>query len=85
MQTCRSGKRCFINFELAEEALIGAHVAYNYGKGSGPVGVYQCGECGHYHLTSQGIVNKRLEQLIKNGDIQKQREAHQWEGKWKKR
>lgn len=85
MQTCRSGKRSHINYELAEEALIGAHVAFNYGKGSGPVGVYQCEECGHYHLTSQGAMNKRLELLIKNGDIQKQREAQQWEGKWKKR
>lgn len=85
MHTCSSGKRCYLSLELAEEALIGAHVAYSYVKGSGPIGVYQCDECSCYHLTSQGAMNKRLEQMINNGEIQKQKEAQQWEGKWKKR
>lgn len=83
MNSCPTGKRGYLSYELAEEALIGAHVAYNYVKGSGPVGVYQCDDCGQYHLTSKGTINKRLDQMLKDGTLKKNKEANWWEQKWK--
>lgn len=84
MQTCSTHKRCYASYELAEEALIGAHVTYNYGKSSRPVGVYQCDQCGQYHLTSQGEVNSRLKKMLDEGEIQRQKEAGWWEKKFKR-
>ncbi|HOO10825.1 MAG TPA: hypothetical protein PKW06_12865 [Cyclobacteriaceae bacterium] len=85
MKTCPTRKRCHATYELAEEALIGAHLAYRFGKGRRPVGVYQCDECGLYHLTSRGEVNSRLQKMLDEGEIQKQKEANWWEGKFRKR
>lgn len=85
MQTCSSGKRAYKTFELAEEALIAAHINYQLGKGKGPIGVYLCEDCSLYHLTSQGTINPRLEKLIKDGEIQKQKEANWWEERTKRR
>lgn len=83
MQICSTHKRCYATYDLAEEALIGAHIAYNYGKGSRPVGVYLCDECGQYHLTSKGEMNVRLKKMINEGEILKQKEAGWWEEKFK--
>jgi hypothetical protein len=64
--------------ELAEDALIEARTAYDYGKGRGPVTVYLCDECGHYHLTSQGPMNEKLAAHLSDGKINLQKEANKW-------
>jgi len=46
---------------------------------------YLCESCGHYHLTSQGALNQKLAQLMKDGKIQLQKEANLWLSKIKKR
>lgn len=84
MNSCPSGKRVYQTLELAEEALIGAWITYEYGKGNGPVAIYQCEDCGLYHFTSKGEMNKRLAQMLKEGKIQKQKEADKWERKFRK-
>jgi hypothetical protein len=78
MNKCISGKRVFISKEIAEEALIEAHIRYSYKDGTGPMSVYQCEDCGQYHLTSNGPMNPRLAELFKDGKIQTEKEAHQW-------
>ncbi|MEQ9591547.1 MAG: hypothetical protein RLN86_03060 [Cyclobacteriaceae bacterium] len=85
MITCSTHKRCYPTTALAEEALIGAHVHFEYGKGKRPVGIYHCENCGQYHLTSQGEVNPKLQAMLKEGEIQKQKEAQWWEGRFKRR
>ncbi|MEQ8424623.1 MAG: hypothetical protein RIA63_07920 [Cyclobacteriaceae bacterium] len=85
MARCPSGKRSYHSLELAEEALIGAHIAYHYPKGTGPIDVYLCDDCGQYHLTSSGEMNPRLEEMLKEGEIQRQREAVWWEGRVRKK
>lgn len=85
MSTCVSGKKMYLNEAIAIEALIGAHTQFNYRDGNGPVAVYQCEDCGNYHLTSKGAMNDRLAVLIKDGKINRQKEADQWEGKLRKR
>lgn len=71
--------------EIAEEALIGAHVNYNYPEGRGPVGVYQCETCGFYHLTSRGRVNETLAKYMKEGKIRRWSESEEWLRKLRKR
>jgi hypothetical protein len=83
MAGCSSGKRSYLSEAVAVEALIEAHVQFDFGKRSGPVAVYQCDECGQFHLTSTGDINKRLEQVISDGTLQKLRIANKWSGKWK--
>lgn len=74
----------YFSKELAEEALIGAHTAYTYANGQGPIAVYQCEDCGEYHLTSRGPMNERLAQYIAEGKLKRDKEANQWLGKLKK-
>jgi hypothetical protein len=83
MVSCSSGKRCYISEAIAVDALIEAHVQFDFGKRSGPVAVYQCEECGQFHLTSSGAMNKKLEQFMADGTLQKLRTANKWSGKWK--
>jgi hypothetical protein len=83
MKKCPTGKRLYHSEQLAEDALIEAHIHFDYRAGGGPLTVYQCDECGEYHLTSRGVMNARLAQQMANGTIQKQKEASRWQGKFK--
>ncbi len=85
MLKCVSNKKVYPSKEIAEEALIGAHTQFEYKVGSGPVAVYQCEDCGNFHLTSRPPMNQKLEQLINEGKIQRQKEANQWLNRIKKR
>jgi hypothetical protein len=70
---------------LAEEALISAWTTYNYSSGNGPVGIYLCPDCGAYHLTSKGPMNKKLAEHLTTGKIQKSKEANSWMDKIKRK
>jgi hypothetical protein len=83
MMKCPSGKRQYLTESVAEEALIEARIQFDYRQGNGPVAVYQCEDCGNYHLTSKGTMNVRLSQLLEEGKIQKQKQAQHWQRKWK--
>jgi hypothetical protein len=63
---------------VAEEALISAWIAFDYPPGTGPISVYQCDDCKSYHLTSMGPMNKRLEEYLATGKIEKNKEANKW-------
>lgn len=71
--------------EVAEEALIAAWIAYDYRQGKGPIGVYRCEDCGAFHLTSKGIVNKKLEEYIAAGKIQRDKDVNAWLDKIKRK
>ena len=71
--------------EIAEEALIEARTQFDYKLNQGPIGVYQCEDCGYYHLTSQGKMSDKLASQLKDGKINLQKEANQWIAKLKKR
>ena len=83
MLTCRTGKRIYQTETIAEEALLDAHSRNNY-AGAGPIAVYQCEECGYYHFTSKGTMNKRLAEQIASGKIKLQQQANDWNRKWKR-
>jgi hypothetical protein len=81
--TCRTGKRVYQTETLAEEALVDSHSSNRY-SGTGPISVYRCDECGYYHFTSKGPMNKRLAEALSNGKIKRQQQAAEWSRKWRK-
>ncbi len=83
MLNCTTGKRVYQTEIIAEEALIDSHSRNNY-AGTGPVAVYQCEECGYYHFTSKGPMNKKLAEQIASGKIKLQQQANEWSQKWRK-
>lgn len=85
MIRCVSNKKVYVTEAIAEQALIEAHTQFEYKRGSGPIAVYRCEDCGYYHLTSQGQVNSKLAALLREGKIQRQKEANQWLHRLKKR
>jgi hypothetical protein len=84
MQKCPSGKRAYPSAQIAEEALIEAHVKFEFGKSRGPVSFYLCEDCGQYHLTSQGLINQRLAGLLKSGELNRIKESNRWNQKFRK-
>ena len=84
MTTCITGKKTYPSPEIAEEALIGAWVTFDFRAGTGPVAVYQCEDCGYYHLTSKGEMNEKLAHHIAEGKIRRLKEADQWSKKFRK-
>jgi len=82
---CSSGKRAYTTETLANEALLQAHVLFNYRAGTGPVNYYKCEDCGAYHLTSQGLMNAQLTEALANGTIKKLKTAAEWNDKFKGR
>ena len=70
---------------IAEEALISAWITYNYPRGNGPIGVYTCEDCGAYHLTSKGTMNKKLAEYLGTGEIQRNKDANAWLARMKQK
>lgn len=85
MVRCVTKKKMYQTESAAEDALIAAWETYDYKGSGGPVGVYFCDNCGTYHLTSKGEMNKRLAEAISSGSIQRQAEANRWSDKFKKK
>jgi hypothetical protein len=83
MRTCPTKKRQYLTQVQAEEALIEARKAYP--QREGPIAVYQCDDCGYYHLTSKGEVNSRLAEFLKSHKMDLHREADHWVKKMKKK
>ncbi|MFZ5970094.1 MAG: hypothetical protein ACOYXA_00750 [Bacteroidota bacterium] len=84
VKKCPSGKKLFISQHLAEEALIEARIQFDYAPGAGPIGIYLCEDCGHFHLTSKGIMNERLVSMMQSGELRKAKMASEWQNKWKR-
>lgn len=85
MLTCSTKKKVYQSREQAVHALLDARVKYDFTRGNGPVAVYQCDECGYYHLTSKGPTDEALTKKLSNGEIARQKEADRWLDKFKKR
>lgn len=85
MDHCVSGKKMYSSLEVAEDVLIEAWTRFEYSTGQGPVAVYQCEDCGQFHLTSQGPMNEKLSKALSEGKIDRQKEADRWLNKIKRR
>jgi uncharacterized Zn finger protein len=85
MAHCITHKKCFPTLDVAEDVLIEAQTNYDYAPGSGPIAVYQCEDCGQFHLTSRGPMSVRLAQYLASGAIRRQKEANRWLTKLKRK
>ena len=47
----------------------------------GPVNVYECQDCGNFHLTSQGEISDVLKSDKIKKEIDRERDARHWERK----
>jgi hypothetical protein len=69
---------------MAEDGLLEIWMRYNVRESNGPVSIYQCEDCGYFHLTSRGPMNERLSKYLSEGKIKRDQEAKYWEDKFKK-
>lgn len=83
MKKCPSGKRGYVSEQLAEEALLGAHIHFEYRRGTGPVSFYRCDDCGDFHLTSTGTMNQALADAMASGRLKREQDAKRWEDKFR--
>jgi len=77
---CVTTKRAYFTQSLAEAALIEARIHFEH---SSALAVYQCDDCGQWHLTSKGEMNSTLREQIENGNIKRERESLNWTNKLK--
>lgn len=76
---CPSKKKAHTNIDAAEIALIEARIRF---EGSTVVNVYECEDCGSWHLTSQGDVNPRLQEMIDSGALDEEIKKYEWREKY---
>ncbi|MBM3178475.1 MAG: hypothetical protein FJZ78_10770 [Bacteroidetes bacterium] len=75
---CPSGKKLFESESLALEALYDVWSRTEFQKGEGPISVYTCEDCGHFHFTSKGTFHPKLEEFLKENNLRISREAERW-------
>ena len=78
---CITGKKCFEEEFLALEALIQNHIFNDYSEAEGPINIYQCHECDHWHFTSKGLKHEVLNAPETKARIKRERQANYWERK----
>jgi hypothetical protein len=71
-------KKTYITENLAVDALLEVRIRFVQNTS---VAVYQCEDCGSWHLTSRGNMNPRLAEALETGEIKKQSQAYFWEKK----
>ena len=84
MKSCPSQKKMYPSESVAIDALIEARTHFEFKLNQGPVAVYLCDDCSHYHLTSQGNMNARLAKYLNDGTLKRMKEASNWEKKFRR-
>ncbi|OEK02059.1 hypothetical protein BFP97_11235 [Roseivirga sp. 4D4] len=78
--SCSTRKYQYYTQDLAETALIDQHIYKGFLPHEGPQNVYECDQCGHWHLTSKAPErNSRLQEMIDSGEMKRKQEASKWE------
>jgi hypothetical protein len=77
---CSSGKIQYDSQHLAEGALIDQHIYKGFAAHEGPQNVYECRDCGCWHMTSRNAERlPRLQEMQDSGEMRKKQQASQWE------
>ena len=82
MANCPTSKRAYSSEALALDALIEARTNFVHNTA---IAVYQCEDCGDWHLTSQGAISPRLKEMLDDGSLKKQQESINWERKFRRK
>jgi len=81
MATCPTYKKPYPTEDMAVDALIEARIRFEHNSA---MAVYQCEDCGDWHLTSRGPMHPRLHEVLNDGTIKKEREAFLWQTKFRR-
>ncbi len=73
--SCSTKKNEYDTIEAAEVALIDTRIRF---LGNAAVNVYQCEICGLWHLTSKGVVNVKLQEMIDSGALEEEIKKFEW-------
>ena len=73
--TCSTKKNEYDTIEAAEVALIDTRIRF---LGNAAVNVYQCEICGLWHLTSRGVVNVKLQEMVDSGALEEEIKKFEW-------
>lgn len=76
MASC--GKRHYDSEDLALHALYETKVRF---PDTTVCNIYQCLDCGEWHLTSKGNLHPFIKEATDNGQLQKDRRAFEWQKK----
>jgi hypothetical protein len=82
---CISGKKVFTTQQMAEDVLFELWTKNNYTSQHSPIAVYQCDDCGFFHLTSREPMNEKLSAYLKSSKFKLDKEASKWIDKFKNR
>lgn len=78
--SCPTHKYEYYNQALAEMALIDQHIYKGFDPHQGPQDVYECDQCGAWHMTSKSSQrNEKLQEVMDSGELKRKQEASRWE------
>ena len=78
---CVSGKVVHYSEQSALEALVQNHIRFYHNDNAGPVNVYECRDCGYFHLTSSGSKHPLLDDPEVKKRIKLEKQSLHWESK----
>lgn len=78
--SCPTHKKCYPTEQIAEEALIQARIRFDSNTASS---VYQCEDCGEWHMSSKGELNAKLKQAIDSGELENEKKKLDWEERYR--
>ncbi len=79
--SCVTGKRQYDTEQQALDGLISARSKAFFRENSGPINVYECDDCGAWHLTSKGAQHPILSDAGIQKNIKDQHVSDYWERK----
>ena len=78
--SCSTGKISYYSEDEVQEALIRSHIRFLKAAKS----YYLCRDCGEYHLTSQGDLNKLLSDPNVQERIKREQRSQEWESRFRR-
>ncbi|MFT5513196.1 MAG: hypothetical protein ACI8SE_001598 [Bacteroidia bacterium] len=78
--SCPSKKKEHTTIGAAEGALIDARIRF---VGNSAVNVYECEDCGNWHLTSKGETHPKLQEMIDSGSLDEEIKKFEWREKYR--
>lgn len=78
--SCPTNKKIYFTEEIAVEALIQARIRFDSNTATS---VYLCDDCNNWHLSSRGVMNAKLKEAIKSGNLEHEKKKLDWEEKYR--
>lgn len=77
---CSTRKKIYYTEKEAEEGLFQTKVIF---PSNNAVAVYQCDDCGQWHVTSRGSMSRSLKEAMDNGKLAEAIKRYEMEQRYK--